>query len=342
MSSKILIADDDGIMRSVMAGVLSDRGHAVTQADDGARALALLRSRHFDVAVLDYHMPQLDGATAIRRGGAALPDTRFIGVTADPEGLEMTGADLRFDAVLQKPLHLPAFLQTVEASLADLRRTAVERDILAAWREGGFERRPRARFAGDVGRDCEARASRAFDLSQPGNPDVLLVSEAARLAELADLRTDGNLFALPMIDVAGRWGALADAVFDIDERAGWSAVAALARGFAARRSQLAARFLSAGTLAEKLLAYVFVSGRDLVPVTLDEDEWTPNYPGFFPVRRVRGEAEKLARVGLLARTATADGDLGFLTPPRFAVTPAAVALLTGNDMAEAPFRRGLR
>ncbi len=344
MPAQILIADDDEIARYVMSQVLSDRGHAVTVAGDGLGAMALLRRGHFDVAVLDYHMPLLDGATAARRiceDGGPASGTRFIGVTADPEGLELRDAEgIVFDAIVQKPLNLPAFLDTVEACLSELRRAAAEREVLAAWHRCGFERRPRARFAGEPGREWALRMGRAFDLSRPGNPDVVLLTEEVRSSELEELRTEGNLFTVPMVDVTGRWGRLADAGFDVDDRAGWDEVAAVARGFAARRAQLATRFLSATTLPDKMLAYVFVSGRDLMPLDLDADEWTPTYPGFFPLRRVRDIAEKLAHFGFLER-----GDLredSPFAPPRFTLTPAAVACLTGAVPAEAAPRRSLR
>ena len=169
---------------------------------------------------------------------------------------------------------------------------------------------------------------------------MVLLTEEVRPGELAELRTAGNLFALPMVDVAGRWGRLADARFDVEDRAGWDEVASVAQGFAARRAQLATRFLSAATLPDQLLAYVFVSGRDLVPVDLDADEWTPTYPGFFPVRRVRDVAEKLVHHGLLARESL-DEDWPF-APPRFTLTTAALACLTGGIPDDKPLRRGLR
>ncbi|RYB07596.1 response regulator [Lichenibacterium ramalinae] len=344
MAAQILIADDDEIARDVMAHVLSDRGHAVTVAVDGVAALAWLRRGRFAVAVLDDHLPLIDGATAaqrICRDGGPAAGTRFIGVTADPAGLEMRDADgIVFDAIVQKPLNRAAFVETVETCLAALRRAAAERDILAAWGRCGFERRPRARFAGEPGRDWTLRLGRAFDLSRPGNPDVVLVTEEVRAAELAELRTDGNLFTLPMVDVAGRWGRLADAGFDIEDPAGWDEVATVARGFSARRAQLATRFLSATTLPDKLLAYVFVSGRDLVPLDLDADEWTPTYPGFFPIRRVRDTAEKLVHLGMMLRESLDEDQL--FAPPRFTLTPSAVACLTGAPVVAAPARRRYR
>jgi CheY-like chemotaxis protein len=344
MPAQILIADDDEIARDVMAHVLSDRGYAVTLAKDGVGALSSLRRGDFDVAVLDYHLPLVDGATAaqrISRAGGPAADTCFIGVTADPAGLELRDAeDGVFHAIVQKPLNLEAFLETVEACLSELRRAAADREILDAWNRCGFERRPRARFAGEPGRDWTLRLGRAFDLSHPGNPDVVLVTEEVRLDELAALRTEGNLFALPMVDVAGRWGRLADAGFDIDDREGWDEVAATARGFAARRAQLATRFISAATLPDKLLAYVFVSGRDLVPLDIDADEWTPTYPGFFPMRRVRDLAEKLVHLGMLTRESLDDDRI--FAPPRFTLTGSAVACLTGAPVVETMRRRRYR
>ncbi len=348
MRAEILIADDDEIARDIMAHVLSDRGHAVMLAPDGARALEVLRRRAFDVAVLDYHMPLLDGATTVRR---IVEDTlrpaytRFIGVTADPDGLESRDrSGIMFDAIVQKPLSLPAFVETVETCLSDLRRAKREEDILSAWRASGFERRPRARFAVDPGLDGMARLGLVFDLTRPGNPDVILLTEDAHPNELAELRIEGNLFTLPMVDVAGRWGALADAQFDIDDRAGWADVAATAKLFASRRTLLTRRFLSAATLPEKLLAYIFVSGRDLSPSSFDADEWTPTYPGFFPVRRVRDTAERLVHEGLLSRRAMDREDPAgsSSTLPCFTLTAAALAGLTGNDLEDAFPRRSIR
>ncbi len=344
MPAQILIADDDEIALDIMAHVLSDRGHAVTVAADGVGALASLRRKRFDVAILDYHLPLIDGATAARRicqDGGPAADTRFIGVTADPAGMELRDAEgIVFDAIVQKPLNLPAFIDTVETCLSELRRAAADREVLAVWHACGFERRPRARFAGEPGRDWALRLGRAFDLSRPGNPDVVLVTEEVRLDELATLRVEGNLFTLPMVDVAGRWGRLADAGFDIDSRTGWDEVAATARGFASRRAQLATRFLSATTLPDKLLAYVFVSGRDLVPLELDADEWTPTYPGFFPVRRMRDVAEKLVHLGMLTRESLDDDQI--FAPPRFTLTQSAVACLTGAPAVEDVPRRRAR
>lgn len=57
----ILVVDDDAMNRTLLSKSLEQRGHAVTTAEDGRRALELLRSEPFDVVLLDVLMPDVDG-----------------------------------------------------------------------------------------------------------------------------------------------------------------------------------------------------------------------------------------------------------------------------------------
>ena len=337
MPLQILIADDDTLSRDIMAHVLVQRGHAITLAADGLQALEGLRREHYDLAILDYHMPLIDGATAarqVREAAVRHGRTKFIGVTADPDGLELrdSGGTV-FDAIVQKPLSLPVFVDVVEACLADLRDAEAERQILTLWRTAGFERRPRIRLVGQDDEDWGLPLGDYFDVSRPANPDLVLLGKSVTLLELATLRTDDSLFALPMVDTAGRWGRLADAAFDAEDPAGWSDAAAAAKAFKSRRSLLTHRFLSATRLSDQLLAYIFVSGRDLSPIGPETNEWTPVYPGFFPLRRIRHVAERLVLDGWLVRSQGEAREAHDL--PRFSLTPAALAQLTGNDLSDA-------
>ncbi len=334
MPLQILIADDDILSRDIMAHILVRRGHAVTLAADGVEALEGLRRAHYDLAILDYHMPLIDGATAARQAAVQHARTRFIGVTADPNGLEVRDScGGVFDAIVQKPLSLPVFVEVVEACLAGLRGAEAEQNILTLWRTAGFERRPRIRLAGqDVGH-WALPLDECFDLSRPANPDLVLLGESVTLLELATLRTEESLFTLPMIDTAGRWGRVADASFDAEDPAGWSDAAVAAKNFASRRALLTNRFLNATRLSDQLLAYIFVSGRDLSPLGPETDDGTPVYPGFFPARRILHVAERLAHEGCLVRSKGNVGDARDL--PRFSLTPAVLAQLTGNDLSDA-------
>ncbi|HZC74784.1 MAG TPA: response regulator, partial [Gaiellaceae bacterium] len=57
----ILIADDNRVNRLLLARGLEQEGHTVVFAEDGRRALELLRQQRFDLLLLDVLMPELDG-----------------------------------------------------------------------------------------------------------------------------------------------------------------------------------------------------------------------------------------------------------------------------------------
>ncbi|MBX7435056.1 response regulator transcription factor [Mycobacterium sp. Y57] len=69
--TRVLIADDDDVVRDVVRRYLERDGHDVATAHDGTEALRLLSSQHIDVAVLDVMMPGPDGLSLcmnLRRG----------------------------------------------------------------------------------------------------------------------------------------------------------------------------------------------------------------------------------------------------------------------------------
>jgi DNA-binding response OmpR family regulator len=58
---RILVAEDDPGLRSVLERGLEENGYVVDAVADGAEALAYLRSYHYEVAVLDWRMPKRTG-----------------------------------------------------------------------------------------------------------------------------------------------------------------------------------------------------------------------------------------------------------------------------------------
>jgi DNA-binding response OmpR family regulator len=74
--AKILIVDDDILVRTSLAYALEDAGHQVVQAGDGDEGLAALNREAFDAVVLDILMPEREGIETIReirKKWAALP-----------------------------------------------------------------------------------------------------------------------------------------------------------------------------------------------------------------------------------------------------------------------------
>jgi two-component system, response regulator PdtaR len=70
---RVLIAEDETIIRLDLRGLLEQHGFEVDEARDGAEAVRVAREVEPDVAVLDLRMPVLDGIEAARRIYAERP-----------------------------------------------------------------------------------------------------------------------------------------------------------------------------------------------------------------------------------------------------------------------------
>jgi CheY-like chemotaxis protein len=121
----VLLADDDPGVLGTLAIAFRRAGYAVETAADGARALALLESRPFDLLVLDILMPGATGwevlARAVERTapGAALP--RAIVMTGFHQEYVVDMGLLRQEgvgAMLLKPFPATDILDEAERVLA--------------------------------------------------------------------------------------------------------------------------------------------------------------------------------------------------------------------------------
>jgi len=101
---KVLIADDDQLIRAMLADVLAELGHSVVAAANGAEAVALARSEEPDAVILDFLMPKLSGLDALRQiraGGRRLPAV-LLTALSDGSVRAAPGGDAP-DAILEKP-----------------------------------------------------------------------------------------------------------------------------------------------------------------------------------------------------------------------------------------------
>ena len=65
-SAKILVVDDERSMREMIEILLRREGHEVSVAENGHRALAMLRARSFDMLISDIKMPDISGVEVLR------------------------------------------------------------------------------------------------------------------------------------------------------------------------------------------------------------------------------------------------------------------------------------
>jgi CheY-like chemotaxis protein len=128
MPPRILIAEDDDLQGALLRRALEARGYEAEIVTDGLQAVRRLRTGAYDLALLDYHLPEVDGLAAARLLHDHFTEADrpgLIAVTATAEGLSakegQTGTS--FDAVVSKRLGLAALLSVVESNLT----TAAER-----------------------------------------------------------------------------------------------------------------------------------------------------------------------------------------------------------------------
>jgi len=113
---RVLVAEDDEGLRSVLKRGLRENGYAVDTAADGEQALRYLDTYEYEVAILDWRMPKISGLEVIRRlrlRGAALP---VLMLTArDAPSDRVAGLDEGADDYLVKPFDFSELLARVRA-----------------------------------------------------------------------------------------------------------------------------------------------------------------------------------------------------------------------------------
>ncbi|MCJ7785324.1 MAG: response regulator, partial [Desulfobacterales bacterium] len=72
--ARILIAEDEKNQRDLLAGFLKKEGFSVEAVANGREALQELGGNFFDVALIDYKMPELDGLQTLREIRKLYPD----------------------------------------------------------------------------------------------------------------------------------------------------------------------------------------------------------------------------------------------------------------------------
>jgi DNA-binding response OmpR family regulator len=116
LTVRVLVAEDDAGLRSVLERGLRQNGYVVDAVPDGERALAFLRTYEYEVVVLDWRMPKtsgLDVVRELRRRGSAVP---ILMLTArDTANDRVTGLDEGADDYLVKPFDFDELLARIRA-----------------------------------------------------------------------------------------------------------------------------------------------------------------------------------------------------------------------------------
>ncbi|MBF0562512.1 MAG: response regulator [Alphaproteobacteria bacterium] len=135
----ILLAEDDLINQKVATGLLSRDGHQITIANNGREAIFLAQTQRFDVALLDMHMPEMDGLEACRRiralpGAVARLPILALSASARHEDVERCRA-AGMDGHVAKPIDMPALraalAEVLNLPVPDSSQTVMDQGLLA-------------------------------------------------------------------------------------------------------------------------------------------------------------------------------------------------------------------
>ncbi len=108
---RVLVVDDEEMVRSIVTQLLSLNDHEVERASSGSEALSMFDDAHFDIVFTDFGMPEMTGAELAHRLREQAPDLPVVLLTGytDPEE-----AIDKVDDILSKPFKLEELEATIQ------------------------------------------------------------------------------------------------------------------------------------------------------------------------------------------------------------------------------------
>ena len=104
---RVLLAEDDDVMRQYLVRALERSGYTVDAVDRGTAAMALIEAgEEFDLLLTDIVMPEMDGIELAQKAALIAPGLRVMFITGFSAVTLKAGRAVRNAKVLSKPFHL--------------------------------------------------------------------------------------------------------------------------------------------------------------------------------------------------------------------------------------------
>jgi CheY-like chemotaxis protein len=113
----VLVVDDDRDVRQMTAEMLGERGYSVEMAADAQEALAMLeRDTGFDVMLVDYVMPGMNGIALMQAVRTLYPGVKSLLMTGHAE--MRSGEIIGAESILRKPFNIATLDERMERLFA--------------------------------------------------------------------------------------------------------------------------------------------------------------------------------------------------------------------------------
>ncbi|MCI9335307.1 MAG: response regulator transcription factor [Lachnospiraceae bacterium] len=137
---RILFLEDEPTIREVLTEYMKMQNYEVECAGDGETALALLKSRPFDMAVLDIMVPKVSGLKVLAYIKENLPELAVIMLTAlDDEMTQVQAFNLYADDYVIKPVSPVILLKRMETILRRVKKTEIRREKGLVLHESSYQ-----------------------------------------------------------------------------------------------------------------------------------------------------------------------------------------------------------
>ncbi|HRE28953.1 MAG TPA: response regulator [Anaerolineales bacterium] len=132
---RILVADDEAIIRLGLRGMLAQLGHEVVLAADGREALNSARTTQPDLALLDIRMPQMDGLEVVRALNQQQPMPIILLTAYSEQDLITEATGLGVQNYLIKPVDERDLIAAIPIAVARFREGQAAQDKIEALQE---------------------------------------------------------------------------------------------------------------------------------------------------------------------------------------------------------------
>ncbi len=111
---RILIVDDNLMMRKLIRNIFIDQGYDIEEANDGMEGLEIARKLDIDLVITDIIMPKMEGIELIMNLKRDFPNIKIIAISGGKPYYLYMAKKLGIERIFTKPLNIHEFLNAVK------------------------------------------------------------------------------------------------------------------------------------------------------------------------------------------------------------------------------------